>query len=177
MAPALATTAAATRNGHGWLASFAILCILSLLFHPFPFPTPGAEQAGLVALAVSGAGSAILCLLWLRSLAKAPYRDTITVIGGSFVLATTLTSLAFPYPDAAIAISVFSIILSRFLLPYPQPPDEGGEEEKNRCGFPPWNKPTRGRSRPSFSRRRGAKAGESPSGPSLIPEETAKPDR
>lgn len=93
------------------------------------------------------------------------------------MLATTLTSLAFPYPDAAIAISVFSIILSRFLLPYPQPPDEGGEEEKNRCGFPPWNKPTRGRSRPSFSRRRGAKAGESPSGPSLIPEETAKPDR
>ena len=28
-----------------------------------------------------------------------------------------------------------------------------------------------------ISRRRGAKAGESPSGPSLTPEETAKPDR
>lgn len=128
--------AATTRNGHGWLASAATLCILSLLFTLFPSPPPGTEKAGLIALAVSGAGSAILCLLWLRSLAKAPYRDTITVIGGGFVLATALTSLASPYPDAAIAISVFSIILSRFLLPYPQTPDEGGEEEKKRVRLP-----------------------------------------
>lgn len=124
------------RNGRGWQASAATLCILSLLFTLLPSPPPGTEKSGLAALAVSGAGSAVLCLLWLRSLAKLPYRDGIAVVGGGFVLATALTSLASPYPDAATVFSVFSIILSRFLLPHPQPPAEEGEEDKKRARLP-----------------------------------------
>lgn len=124
------------RNGRNWQASAATLCILSLLFTLFPSPMQENEKSTLAALAISGAGSAIMCLLWFRTIARVLYREKIAIIGGGFVLATALTSLLSPYPHAGTVFSVFSIILSRFLLSHAQQDAREGEEDKKRTRLP-----------------------------------------
>lgn len=123
------------RAGHGWEASAATLCMFSLLFS-FPlFPQKEYSALSVLALAVSGAGSAIMLLAWLHSLAAIPYRSIISIIGGSFVFSTIINSFIHFHPATAMALCVISLSMSRFLLPHAQQPEEALEEKK-KCKLP-----------------------------------------
>ncbi len=118
------------RVGRGWQASVATLCMFSLLFSLPVSPPKEYCALNVLALATSGAGSAIMLLAWLQSLAAVPYRSTIAIIGGSFVFSAVMNSFIHFYPSTAMALCVISLSMSRFLLPHAQQPEEALEEKK-----------------------------------------------
>lgn len=128
--------------GRGWVVSAATLCMLSLLFSLLP----SNEEDGrctLPALAVSGAGSAVLFWAWLDAASALPYRAMIDVLGGGFAFATVANVVLSLCPQPTVVVlCVFSLLLSRFLLPpraAPDPSPDGEEQRRRPPSFPPYH--------------------------------------
>lgn len=129
------------QGGRGWVVSAATLCMLSLLFSLLPSEEEGRRT--LAALAVSGAGSAVLFWAWLDAASALPYRAMIDVLGGGFVLATGVNGALSLCPQPTVVVlCVFSLLLSRFLLPprvAPEPQPDGEEYRRKLPSFLPYH--------------------------------------